>query len=112
MYVGAMLFCSAVYLHHPQVKEGVIPGQYGTWPFGRGGWCPGAAVDPFVADVSQYLKPPGQVNTITYVGLFEGQSPTVDTGYIELRSGIVLYSRWVRLRLSAGGPWHLRTHVT
>jgi hypothetical protein len=54
-----------------KVGQGVVPDQYGTWPFGRGGWCPGLDVAPFVADVTQELV--SGKNTITYRGLFEGK---------------------------------------
>ncbi len=53
------------------VKDGVLPNQYGTWPFGRGGWCPGWDVKPFVADVtSSIIK--GGPNTLTYKALYYG----------------------------------------
>ncbi len=35
-----------------QVKDGVIPNQAGSWPFGRGGWCPGLDVSPWREDVT------------------------------------------------------------
>ncbi len=62
-----------------QVDEGVVPNQFGTWPFGRGGWCPGLDVKPWVADVTEALRP-GE-NVITYRGLFEG------TDYVPRPSG-------------------------
>jgi len=31
------------------------PGQQGTWQYSRAGWCPGAKVHPWVADVSDAL---------------------------------------------------------
>jgi hypothetical protein len=40
-----------------QVPAGVVPNQYGTWPFGRGGWCPGLDVAPWVVDVTDALVP-------------------------------------------------------
>ena len=57
-----------------QVPQGVVPNQYGTWPYGRGGWCPGFDVKPWVVDVTDALVP-GE-NTITYQGLLNG-SPYV-----------------------------------
>lgn len=36
---------------------------------GRGGWCNGDAVRPWVADITAVLAPPGRPNTITYRGL-------------------------------------------
>lgn len=37
-----------------QVSFGVVPNQYGTWPFGRAGWCPGQHVDWWEVDVTQW----------------------------------------------------------
>jgi hypothetical protein len=53
-----------------QVDQGAVPNQFGTWPFGRGGWCPGLDVKPWVADITEALIP-GE-NVITYRGLFRG----------------------------------------
>ena len=53
-----------------QVDVGVVPNQYGTWPFGRAGWCPGLDVPPWVVDVTDSLRPTG--NEVTYRGLFQG----------------------------------------
>jgi hypothetical protein len=54
-----------------QIKEGVVPNQYGTWPLGRGGWCPGFDVKPFIADFTDAVQP--GPNTITYKSLYKGQ---------------------------------------
>ena len=54
-----------------RVKNGVVPNQFGTWPFGRGGWCPGLEVTPYVADVTSAVKLTGQ-NSISYKGLLDG----------------------------------------
>lgn len=54
-----------------QVPSGVTPNQYGTWYFGRGGWCPGQDVKPFVADITSALTP-GE-NNIAYRALFKGK---------------------------------------
>jgi hypothetical protein len=37
---------------NPTPAAGVTPGQYGTYQYPRSGWCPGAAVDPWVQDVT------------------------------------------------------------
>ncbi len=55
------------------MASGVIPNQFGTWPLGRGGWCPGLDVKPWVADVTDAVTI-GGTNTVTYQGLFEGQT--------------------------------------
>jgi hypothetical protein len=52
--------------------EGVVPNQYGTWWYGRGGWCPGYQVDPWVVDITGDVTLDGE-NTISYRGLFEGE---------------------------------------
>ncbi len=49
---------------------GTVPNQFGTWTFGRGGWCPGKDVVPFVGDVSDHVTP-GQDVTISYKSLFK-----------------------------------------
>ncbi|MEE2960170.1 MAG: peptide-N-glycosidase F-related protein [Myxococcota bacterium] len=53
-----------------QVGVGVVPNQFGTWPFGRSGWCPGLEVKPWVVDITDALV--SGENTITYQGLFNG----------------------------------------
>ena len=53
-----------------QIEDGVVPNQYGTWPYGRAGWCPGLDVKPWVVDVTDALV--SGENTITYEGLFNG----------------------------------------
>ncbi len=55
-----------------RVPEGVVPNQFGTWPFGRGGWCPGWDVAPFVADISKELV--SGENVIDYEALFFGKN--------------------------------------
>jgi hypothetical protein len=56
-----------------QVADGTVPNQYGTWVLGRGGWCPGKQVDPWSADVTAAVDLTG-TNTITYQGLYEGET--------------------------------------
>ncbi len=53
------------------VPDGVVPNQYGTWSLGRGGWCPGFDVKPWVADVTGDIVP-GATQTVTYRALFLG----------------------------------------
>ena len=48
---GSELGCAS------RVQDGVTPNQYGTWNFGRAGWCPGGAVAPWVVDVTKGLRP-------------------------------------------------------
>lgn len=54
-----------------QIELGTVPNQFGTWPYGRGGWCPGKQVDPWIVDVTESIEV-GSENTINYEGLFNG----------------------------------------
>ena len=62
-----------------QVVDGTVPNQYGTWYLGRGGWCPGFQVDPFVADVTQSVTL-GAENSFTYKSLLDGQDYVATPG--------------------------------
>jgi Peptide-N-glycosidase F, C terminal len=53
------------------VDQGALPNQFGTWFYGRGGWCPGLDVAPWVVDVTSQVKK-GQDNVFTYKGLLRG----------------------------------------
>ncbi len=55
-----------------RVHEGVVPNQAGTWIFGRAGWCPGLDVPFWTFDITPELRK-GQINELTYKGLFKGQ---------------------------------------
>lgn len=72
------------------VDSGTVPNQAGTWWFGRGGWCPGRRVDPFVADVTGQLTL-GQVNAFAYEAKMNNKEPVDNLGNIELRSWAVIY---------------------
>jgi len=54
-----------------KIDRGVVPNQYGTWPLGRAGWCPGWEVPPFIADITAAVTP-GE-NTIEYWALYGNQ---------------------------------------
>ncbi len=54
-----------------EIDVGTVPNQYGTWPFGRGGWCPGLEVAPYVVDVTSNVTP-GMDATLSYRGTFMG----------------------------------------
>ena len=58
-----------------QIGSGAVPDQYGTWPIGRDGWCPGLDVKPWVIDVTQDVTIGGS-NTVTYQGLMQGMTYT------------------------------------
>lgn len=55
-----------------QVAQGTVPNQYGTWWYGRAGWCPGREVPWERIDVTDQVFLGGQ-NEITYDGLYQGQ---------------------------------------
>lgn len=44
---------------------GTVPNQYGTWWYGRAGWCPGKEVPTDMNDITDQLTP-GAENTIVY----------------------------------------------
>lgn len=105
----------------PQVLEGTVPNEHGTWLYGRGGWCNGAAVPLHVVDITTALLPPSQpggmpgsptglgsdagsaggaaggagadVNIISYRGEFRGASPCPQSepGYMLMQSNLVFY---------------------
>ena len=49
------------------IVQGVKPNQYGTWGYGRAGWCPGQDVHPMVTDITDYVSI-GDENVIDYDG--------------------------------------------
>jgi hypothetical protein len=73
-----------------ELARGMVPNQGGTWWFGRGGWCPGQQVEPFVVDVTADVTP-GATATVTYQGLLGGATPPDGAGTIELASYLVVY---------------------
>lgn len=73
-----------------QVAQGMVPNQGGTWWFGRGGWCPGEQVNPWLVDVTADVTP-GQSATVSYQGLFGGSTPPDASGNIVLNSYLVIY---------------------
>ncbi|MEZ4395223.1 MAG: peptide-N-glycosidase F-related protein [Polyangiales bacterium] len=76
-----------------RVDEGVVPNQHGTWYFGRGGWCPGLDVRPFIADLTADARV-GEENELRYRASIGSAAPvaTRDYGNINL-SAYLVYSR-------------------
>ena len=79
-----------------EVKNGVVPNQYGSWPYGRAGWCPGKNVTLLEADVSEALT--SGENVFSYAAYLDGEVyvPVVtdENGYraeIYLSSFLALY---------------------
>ena len=73
-----------------RVNEGVVPNQFGTWYFGRGGWCPGFDVAPWVVDVTANVRP-GMRNELSYRTTFGGRAVTAGMGDIALSSYLVYW---------------------
>lgn len=55
-----------------QIVDGMVPNQFGTWPYGRAGWCPGLDVKVWNKDVTNAIKP-GEKATFTYQALLGGK---------------------------------------
>ncbi len=81
-----------------QIEQGTIPNQFGTWPYGRGGWCAGKQVDPWIVDVTSAAAP-GSTVSVSYRGLFQGadyvpQPSNSGQGFganIKMKSHLVIY---------------------
>jgi hypothetical protein len=75
------------------VAEGVVPNQHGTWYFGRGGWCPGFDVRPFIADVTADAKL-GAANSLAYEALIGDKPPAPMSGYgnVQMVAYLVLWN--------------------
>lgn len=73
-----------------QVSEGTVPNQYGTWWYGRSGWCPGKEVPLVATDITDAVTP-GTDAVIEYAGLFAGKPYTGDSWRnIDLSAAIVV----------------------
>ena len=73
-----------------KVSDGVVPNQAGTWWFGRGGWCPGQRVDPYVVDVTDLVSP-GSDASVLYQAKREGGEPRDGSGNIKHNSWLVFH---------------------
>ena len=73
--VGNNLGCTTL------VDRGVVANQFGSWPYGRGGWCPGQDVEHWTYDITSWVDLSGE-NNLTYRGLYNGQEyvPQNDQG--------------------------------
>ena len=77
-----------------QVLDGAIPNQYGTWPYGRAGWCPGMDVRVWTADVTAQAKA-GTTVTFSYKALLGGKPfVPVWTGQGDYKP-VIRMSSWV-----------------
>ncbi len=73
-----------------QIDSLMVPNQGGTWWFGRGGWCPGQQVTPWVVDLTAAAAPNDEL-TLSYEGLLGGNTPPDGAGDIQLASYLVTY---------------------
>ena len=81
---GAELDC----MH--KVDSGTVPNQYGTWWYGRSGWCPGRQVDMDRQDITAAVRA-GQENEFRYEGLYKGEPYPVSGAAIIMTSAVVIY---------------------
>jgi Peptide-N-glycosidase F, C terminal len=59
---------------YARVADGVVPNQWGTWPYGRAGWCPGQDVKLETVAMTEAIRS-GQ-NTLEYKTLFKKKNYT------------------------------------
>jgi hypothetical protein len=74
----------------PEIAHGMTPNQGGTWWFGRGGWCPGQQVKPWVVDVTADVVP-GETAQLSYLGKLGNASPPDGAGTIDMVSYLVVH---------------------
>ncbi len=73
-----------------QVDRGTVPNQYGTWWFGRSGWCPGLEVPVTTIDITGQVDL-GAENTFEYQGFFRGEPYPAGGARIDIRSWVVVW---------------------
>ena len=73
----------------PNMDKGMTPNQGGTWWFGRGGWCPGMQVDPWVADLAGAIT--NTTASLTYHGQLGGKTPPDGSANIDGAVWLVVY---------------------
>ncbi|MFL2949722.1 MAG: peptide-N-glycosidase F-related protein [Candidatus Poseidoniaceae archaeon] len=56
-----------------EVQNGVVANQFGSWPYGRAGWCAGQDVKQWTYDITDWSDLSGADNHLSYKGLFNGQ---------------------------------------
>ena len=75
-----------------EVDDGVVANQFGSWPFGRAGWCAGQDVKQWVYDITDWVDN-SSTNNLEYKGLFNGQEyvpQDTNGGGREIRANIWL----------------------
>ncbi len=71
-----------------QVNDGTVPNQYGTWWYGRNGWCPGKEVEHVTIDITSEVTI-GGTNTFDYEAFWEGDLYEGGGGNLLLTSWLV-----------------------
>ncbi|MDG1480763.1 MAG: peptide-N-glycosidase F-related protein [Myxococcota bacterium] len=79
---------SSAYDCMEKVAVGTVPNQYGTWWYGRAGWCPGKDVETVVFDITDQVTP-GEENAFSYKALYQGADYT-GSATMRLRSWVVI----------------------
>jgi len=59
------------------IIQGVVPNQWGTWGYGRAGWCPGQDVHPMITDITDYISI-GDDNVMQYSACRESWNGCVE----------------------------------
>ena len=73
-----------------QDASGTVPNQYGTWWYGRNGWCPGREVGVQRRDVTGYAVP-GATVEVSYDATYRGADFTGGSANIVAESWLVYY---------------------
>ncbi|MAI09171.1 MAG: hypothetical protein CMA08_01120 [Euryarchaeota archaeon] len=76
-----------------EVPQGVVANQFGSWPYGRAGWCAGQDVKQWTYDITNWVTP-GATETLSYRGLFNG-AEYVPTGETENAGRNIHAEIWV-----------------
>ena len=64
-----------------EVNNGVVANQFGSWPFGRAGWCAGQDVKQWRYDITDWVdNSTNNTNHMEYRGLYNGQEYTPSDG--------------------------------
>ena len=57
-----------------EVNNGVVANQFGSWPFGRAGWCAGQDVKQWTFDITDWVdNSTNNTNHLVYRGYYNGQ---------------------------------------
>ncbi len=75
-----------------EVDRGVVANQFGSWPYGRAGWCAGQDVKQWTYDITDWVDNSSE-NNLRYRGLYNGQEyvpQDTNGGGREIRANIWL----------------------